>query len=176
MSFSQVSCQDVELQVSCFIERQLLEIYLAKKKDCSIHIQIWRKLLIQYIGMLYGGLLGLRVDVKKTKIMISSKNTGYLTEKGQFPCVVCRKDVGSNSILCQFYRCQVVRKGYSAPISKPSPYLYLTLVSKNMSYHPPPSISTTPIHICHSHPKPYLPLHSTPSPIPPISPTHIAHS
>ena len=39
--------------------------------------------------------------------MITSKNTEKLTEEGKFPLAVWRKSVGSNSILCQFCRCQV---------------------------------------------------------------------
>ena len=50
---------------------------------------------------------GLRVNVKKTRVMITSKNTEKLTEEGKFPLAVWRKSVGSNSILCQFCRCQV---------------------------------------------------------------------
>ena len=41
----------------------------------------------------------LRVNVK-TKKMISSEKAGKVTIKAKFPCVVCRNDVGSNSILC----------------------------------------------------------------------------
>ena len=43
---------------------------------------------------------GLRVNVKKTKIMSNSVNTGKVTIEGYFPCSVCRKSLGSNSILC----------------------------------------------------------------------------
>ena len=46
----------------------------------------------------------MRVNVKKTKTMISSENTGKVTIEGKFPCAVCRKGVGSNSIPCQFCR------------------------------------------------------------------------
>ena len=36
----------------------------------------------------------------KTKIMISGKNLHSLGDSGRHPCGVCRKGVGSNSILC----------------------------------------------------------------------------
>ena len=36
----------------------------------------------------------------KTKIMISGKNLHSLRDSGKHPCGVCRKGVGSNSILC----------------------------------------------------------------------------
>ena len=37
-----------------------------------------------------------------TKTMIISENVGKVTREGKFPSAVCRKGVGSNSILCQF--------------------------------------------------------------------------
>ena len=43
---------------------------------------------------------GLRVNMKKTKIMISGRNLGTLKDSGRFPCAVCRSGVGSNSIFC----------------------------------------------------------------------------
>ena len=43
---------------------------------------------------------GLRVNMKKTKIMISGSNFGTLKDSGRFPCAVCRSGVGKNSILC----------------------------------------------------------------------------
>lgn len=43
---------------------------------------------------------GLRVNVLKTKVMVSGKNMGSLKDSGKFPCGVCRKGVGSNSIFC----------------------------------------------------------------------------
>ena len=53
---------------------------------------------------------GLRVIFMYTKRVISSENTGKVTEVGKFLCTVCRKDVGSNYILCHFCRCWVHRK------------------------------------------------------------------
>ena len=43
---------------------------------------------------------GLRANMGKTKIMISGKNLHSLRDSGKHPCGVCRKGVGSNSILC----------------------------------------------------------------------------
>ena len=43
---------------------------------------------------------GLRVNMGKTKIMISGKNLHSLRDSGKHCCGVCRKGVGSNSILC----------------------------------------------------------------------------
>ena len=43
---------------------------------------------------------GLRVNMGKTKIIISGKNLHSLGDSGKHPCGVCRGGVGSNSILC----------------------------------------------------------------------------
>ena len=43
---------------------------------------------------------GLRVNMGKTKIMISGKNLHSPRDSGKHPCGVCRKGVGSNSIIC----------------------------------------------------------------------------
>ena len=42
----------------------------------------------------------LRVNMGKTKIMVSGKNLHSLRDSGKHPCGVCCKGVGSNSILC----------------------------------------------------------------------------
>jgi hypothetical protein len=43
---------------------------------------------------------GLKMNVGKTKIMIGGENTGDVEESGKWPCGVCRKGVGRNSIQC----------------------------------------------------------------------------
>lgn len=43
---------------------------------------------------------GLRVNVGKTKVMVSEVGGGSVTESGQWPCAVCKKGVGRNSIKC----------------------------------------------------------------------------
>ena len=43
---------------------------------------------------------GLRVNMGKTKIMVSGVNLQTLKDSGKYPCSVCRKVVGSNSIYC----------------------------------------------------------------------------
>ena len=43
---------------------------------------------------------GLRVNMGKTKIMVSGVNLQTLKDSGEYPCSVCRKGVGSNSIYC----------------------------------------------------------------------------
>ena len=43
---------------------------------------------------------GLRVNMAKTKLMISGINLGLLKGAGKHPCGVCRKGVGANSIFC----------------------------------------------------------------------------
>ena len=43
-------------------------------------------------------------------MIINFENVGKITEKGKFPCAVCRKGVGSNSILCQSSGCWLHNK------------------------------------------------------------------
>ena len=42
---------------------------------------------------------GLRVNLKKTKVMISGSEVGKNRDEGRYPCAVCRKGVGNNSIV-----------------------------------------------------------------------------
>ncbi|RUS90819.1 hypothetical protein EGW08_001438 [Elysia chlorotica] len=44
---------------------------------------------------------GLRVNARKTKIMICGNNLDLLQNSGEFPCAVCCTGVGSNSIFCK---------------------------------------------------------------------------
>ena len=46
------------------------------------------------------GAKGLRVNMGKTKIMVSGVNFQMLKDSGKYPCSVCRKGVGANSIYC----------------------------------------------------------------------------
>ena len=50
---------------------------------------------------------GLRVNTKKTKVMICGYDEGPVLKSGKWPCGVCRKGVGSNSILCTFCNCWI---------------------------------------------------------------------
>ena len=43
---------------------------------------------------------GLRVNMKKTKIMFSGVNMDTLIDTGAYPCGVCRSSVGKNSFFC----------------------------------------------------------------------------
>ena len=43
---------------------------------------------------------GLKVNTKKTKTMISKPGAGPVQKTGKYPCSVCSKGVGSNSIQC----------------------------------------------------------------------------
>ena len=43
---------------------------------------------------------GLRVNMRKTKLMISGHGLDLLRDSGAFPCAVCRTGVGTNSIQC----------------------------------------------------------------------------
>ena len=43
---------------------------------------------------------GLKMNIGKTKVMVSGKNCGDVERLGKWPCTVCGKGVGSNSIRC----------------------------------------------------------------------------
>ena len=46
------------------------------------------------------GVRGLEMDTGKTKAMFGCSTTDRVEEQGKWPCGVCKKGVGSNSILC----------------------------------------------------------------------------
>ena len=43
---------------------------------------------------------GLRVNIEKTRIMVSCLDLNLLKKSGKDPCGVCQKGVGSNAISC----------------------------------------------------------------------------
>ena len=43
---------------------------------------------------------GLRVNMGKTKLMVTGHDLDVLKDSGTYPCAVCRTGVGANSILC----------------------------------------------------------------------------
>ena len=53
---------------------------------------------------------GLKVNVKKTKAKVSNEKARKVKKQEKFPCTKCRKGVGSNSILCQFFKCWVHKR------------------------------------------------------------------
>ena len=68
-----------------------LAIIASSKEELLERLKLWKD------GM---ESKGLRVNMKKTKIMVSGRNLGTLKDSGRFPCAVCRSGVGSNSIFC----------------------------------------------------------------------------
>ena len=62
------------------------------EKELLEKVEVWR------IGM---EAKGLRVNMAKTKIMKCQPKAGLREESGKYPCGVCKKDVGANSILCK---------------------------------------------------------------------------
>ena len=59
--------------------------------------------------------MGLKVNMGKTKVIISVRDLHTLQTSGKYPCAVCRKDVGKNSILCSGYSCWVHKKCSDIP-------------------------------------------------------------
>ena len=50
---------------------------------------------------------GLRVNIGKTKVMVSRRETLPQNKTGKWPCGVCLQGVGSNSIYCTSCRCWI---------------------------------------------------------------------
>ena len=44
---------------------------------------------------------GLRVNMGKTKVLVSGHNLNVLKKSGKYPCGVCLTSVGTNSIYCR---------------------------------------------------------------------------
>jgi len=47
---------------------------------------------------------GLKVNTGNTKVMFSCSMKDKVEEKGKWPCGVCKKGVGNNSILCHGWK------------------------------------------------------------------------
>merc|ERR1712081_76424 len=43
---------------------------------------------------------GLRVNMGKTKVLVSNRHFASVRQQGEYPCTVCLCGVGKNSILC----------------------------------------------------------------------------
>lgn len=68
-----------------------LAIFATDKKKLDEKLAKWRKALEE---------AGMKVNVGKTKLMKFSKDAEGHIETGRFPCGVCGKGVGVNSIIC----------------------------------------------------------------------------
>ena len=53
---------------------------------------------------------GLRVNMIKTKFLISDVGLNLLQDSGEFPCTICRSGVGVNSIECSQCKLWVHKK------------------------------------------------------------------
>ena len=53
---------------------------------------------------------GLKVNIGKTKVMTGGEGTGTVEESGKWPCSVCKRGVGSNSLQCTGCKKWVHRK------------------------------------------------------------------
>ena len=60
-------------------------------EECIARLKVWKE------GM---ERKGLRVNMKKTKLMVSGPGLDLLRDSGAFPCAVCQSGVGVNSIQC----------------------------------------------------------------------------
>ena len=60
-------------------------------EECIARLKVWKE------GM---ECKGLRVNMKKTKFMVSGPGLDLLRDSVAFPCAVCRSGVGVNYIQC----------------------------------------------------------------------------
>ena len=60
-------------------------------EECIARLKVWKE------GM---ERKGLRINMKKTKLMVSGLGLDLLHDSGAFPCAVCRNGAGVNSIQC----------------------------------------------------------------------------
>ena len=60
-------------------------------EECIARLKVWKT------GM---ESKGLRVNMKKTKFLVSGTGLDVLKNTGKYPCAVCRSGVGNNSIEC----------------------------------------------------------------------------
>ena len=60
-------------------------------EECIARLKVWKECMERK---------GLRVNIKKTKFMVSGPGLDLLRDSGAFPCAVCRSGVGVNSIQC----------------------------------------------------------------------------
>ena len=65
-------------------------------EQCSSKLKAWKSAMEKK---------GLRVNMTKTKFLISGVGLDVLKDSGKFPCAVCRSGVGNNSIQCS--RCKL---------------------------------------------------------------------
>ena len=70
-------------------------------EECISKLRVWKA------GM---ESKGLRVNMKKTKFLISGVGLSLLQDSGEFPCVICRSGVGVNSIECSQCKLWVHKK------------------------------------------------------------------
>ena len=60
-------------------------------EECIANLKTWKDSMERK---------GLRVNMKKTKLMVSGPGLDLLQDSGAFPCAVCSSGVGVNSIGC----------------------------------------------------------------------------
>src|SRR5213083_200716 len=65
---------------------------------------------------------GLRMNIGKTKVMNCKVGVGQVENSGKFPCGICRKGVGGNSICCSSFK-KWIHKRCSGVVGSPGLYL-----------------------------------------------------
>ena len=73
-------------------------------EECMAKLNAWKEGTCMVLK-------GLKVYLKKTKLMVSGPRLGLLRDSGAFPCAVCRSGVGVNFIECLKCKHLVHKKG-----------------------------------------------------------------
>ena len=70
-------------------------------EECVRRLLIWKEAIEKK---------GLRVNARKTKVMICGTGLDLLQSSSEYPCAVCRTEVGNNSIYCNGCKLWVHKK------------------------------------------------------------------
>ena len=69
--------------------------------ECITKLKVWKANMEEK---------GLRVNMKKTKILVSGLGLEQLQDSGKYPCAMCRREVRSNTIRCSHCKLWVHKK------------------------------------------------------------------
>ena len=110
-------------------------------ENLNIQLQAWKSSLD--IG-------GLRINVGKTKILGSSDEAQKPTRNVKWPCGVCSKGVGVNSILCQTCNLWIHKRcsGVKGTLKKESMFRFKKCKGESA---PTNSLNSTQVHVGHVH-------------------------
>ena len=77
---------------------------------------------------------GLRINMGKTKVMVCQAKSGQVMDSGRWPCAICKKGVGSNSIQCSKCKKWIHKKcsGLKKKLKQDSQFQCLGCINDNI--------------------------------------------